>query len=87
MEYKISICIPTYEMAGSGESYLNHSLGIIAEQDHKNLEVIVSDHSTNEDIEKLCSKYLNLIDIKYVRNTKNIGSSTANLNNSIKYAT
>lgn len=86
MEYKISICIPTYEMVGRGESYLDYSLAIIAEQDYKNFEVIVSDHSVNDDIEKLCIKYLNLIDIKYVRNTKNIGSSSSNLNNSIKYA-
>lgn len=86
MECKVSICIPTYEMAGFGESYLNYSLSIIAQQDYKNLEVVISDHSAGSGIEKLCHSYRDHLDIRYTRNKEDIGNSSANLNNAIANA-
>ncbi len=79
----ISIAIPTYEMNGAGKFFLEKSLDLLLKQTYKNFEVVISDHSQNDEIEKLCLNFNNL-DITYVKNDKNIGSSSANFNNAIK---
>jgi glycosyltransferase involved in cell wall biosynthesis len=86
MESKVSICIPTYEMVGFGEDYLNYSLAVIAQQDYSNIEVVVSDHSKNNTIEELCNSYSEHVDVVYVRNSNSIGNSSANLNNAVAHA-
>lgn len=82
---KISVCIPTYEMNGKGVKYLNQLLQTIDKQNYSNFEVIISDHSLNEDIKNLASKF-NKIDLKYFKNHKSKGSSSANINNAIEHA-
>jgi len=79
----ISVVIPTYEMKGEGLFFLNVNLNKILSQTHKNVEVIVSDHSVNNDIEHLCINFSNKLNIKYIRNFLNKGSSSANINNGI----
>jgi glycosyltransferase involved in cell wall biosynthesis len=83
---KISICIPTYEMKGLGVQYLRENFNKLLIQTYKDFEVIVSDHSVNNDIKYLCDEYSNLIEIKYFKNLKNLGNSSANINNAIKYS-
>jgi len=85
---KVSICIPTYEMHGKGTEFLFTALKSIKNQTYKNIEIVVSDHSSNEKIKRLCST-LNTEEfpIKYIRNKNNKGSSSANLNNSMRNAT
>lgn len=78
----ISIVIPTYEMNGVGPQFLEKSLSYIDKQTFKNFEVVVSDHSTNGDVKNVCDKFKNL-DINYIKNNSNKGSSSANLNNAI----
>ncbi len=51
---KISVCIPTYEMAGHGAAFLLRALESIKQQTIKDLEVVVSDHSENEEIRDIC---------------------------------
>ena len=82
----ISICIPTYEMKGNGVKFLTQLLHSIQEQSIICNEVCISDHSVDDQIEKLCNsiKYLN---IKYTRNPNDIGSNSANINNAIYMAT
>lgn len=82
----LSICIPTYEMKRLGRIFLKQSFDILANQTFKNFDVVVSDHSKNDDIKNLCSSYNNKLKIHYYRNTQNIGSSSANINNAIKKA-
>lgn len=82
---KVSICIPTFECGGHGGSYLETLLDSIASQTYSDLEIIVSDHSDSDTLQKLCNKYS--MDIVYLKNTKNRGSSEANLNNAIQAAT
>ena len=79
----ISIVIPTYEMLGDGLFFLELNFKNILEQTYKNIEVIVSDHSIDSKIEELSKNYSNKLNIKYFRNTDNIGSSSANMNNGI----
>lgn len=80
----ISICIPTYEMDGMGAKFLARNLDAIAGQTFTDYEIIVSDHSFNYDIQTLCDRHAR---VKYVRNPKQRGNSSANLNNAIDHAT
>ena len=85
---KISICIPTYEMRGHGTEFLGMNLSKIASQTFKDYEVVVSDHSQDNEIYYLCTAW-HLRDnfpIRYIRNEHNRGSSSANINNAMKFA-
>ena len=78
-----SIAIPTYEMNGFGVQFLGYSFEILRKQSFTSFEVVISDHSKNEDIKNLCEDYSKFFDINYIKNDKNIGSSSSNLNNAI----
>lgn len=82
----ISICIPTYEMGGDGVAYLEYSFDIICQQTLKPFEVVISDHSVNDEIAKLCEYWKTLLNIKYYKHTEHRGSSSANLNYAISKA-
>jgi len=82
----LSICIPTYEMKGKGVNFLEYSFKKLTEQTFKDFEIIISDHSLDEEIKNLCVKYEKILNILYIKNTNNIGGSSANVNNAIKYA-
>lgn len=78
----ISVIIPTYEMGGVGSNFLKKSLYYLSNQTLKDFEVVISDHSISNEIEEVCREYKNL-DIKYIKNPNDIGSSSSNLNNGI----
>lgn len=82
----ISICIPCYEMGGKGTPLLKRALDSIRSQTHKDVEIIISDHSINEEIENLCREYSKDLDIVYIKNLENRGNFASNLNNSIRNA-
>jgi len=82
----VSICIPVYEMFEEGAEYLKHSLSRIAEQDYHNIQVVISDHSTNSAIKDLCNEFVDTLNIKHVFNKDSIGSSSANMNNAVQHA-
>jgi glycosyltransferase involved in cell wall biosynthesis len=82
----ISIIIATYEMYGKGKNFLIQAFESIEFQTYKNIEVVVSDHSINDEIKKVCLDYSKKLNIKYIKNENNIGSSSANFNNGIKYS-
>lgn len=83
-EIFFSIVIPTYEAKGYGVSLLTELLDTIKEQTFKNFEIIVTDHSLDEEIEKCTSLWRNILDIHYYRNTTGYGNSSINMNNGIK---
>ena len=80
----VSICIPTYEMNGIGSSFLQKGLNSILRQTYKNIEVVISDHSQDDEIKNIVLSYDNKLNIKYIRNTENRGSSSSNINNAVK---
>ena len=80
----LSIAIPTYEMDGKGSEYLEFSFNKIKSQTFKDFEVVVSDHSKDNSIKDLCEKWSPVLDIKYLRNLIDVGSSSSNINNAIK---
>ena len=79
---KISVVIPTYEMRGRGVEMLENSFFALENQDYKDFEVIISDHSVDDYIFNSCLQNKKL-DIKYIRNEKSRGSPSANANNGI----
>lgn len=79
----ISICIPTYEANGSGVFFLKKNIESILKQTYKDLEIVVSDHSKDNEIENYI-KNLKNDKIVYLRNTKNIGYPAFNTNNAIQ---
>ena len=86
MVYRVSICIPTYEMGGKGTQFLEHSLQRIVSQSHKDIQVVVSDHSGDNSVQDLCLKWSDSVDIKYIRNQAYRGNSSSNTNNAVAYA-
>ena len=66
----VSICIPTYEMNGIGSSFLQKGLNSILRQTYKNIEVVISDHSQDDEIKNIVLSYDNKLNIKYIRNSK-----------------
>jgi glycosyltransferase involved in cell wall biosynthesis len=70
-------------MLGEGLFYLDLSLKKIVDQTYKNIEVIISDHSIDTNLEKLTTDYTSQLNIKYFKNNNNRGSSSTNINNGI----
>lgn len=80
---KVSIAIPTYEMSGRGVECLEYSFNKISVQTFTGFEVVVSDHSINNEIFLLCDLWKKKLNIKYIRNEENRGSLGANLNSCV----
>jgi glycosyltransferase involved in cell wall biosynthesis len=67
---KITIMIPTYNQA----QYIEQCVESAMIQDYQNLEIIISDDSTNDETEKIIrEKYLHDFRIKYFRNEIRLG--------------
>ena len=67
MDKGISIAIPTYDSNGEGAEFIRFSLDQIEKQSFKDLEVIISDDSNNDNVEKLVNEYSDILDIKYYK--------------------
>lgn len=80
-----SIAIPTYEMRGRGVEFLEFSFQKLSEQSFKDFEIIVSDHSKNDEIKNLCGDWSDRLDIKYLKNDYEVGRSSANINCAIRH--
>lgn len=71
-------------MKGRGVEFLNFSLEKIDNQTYKDIQVVISDHSLNNDIKRLCDYWMKKLNIKYIKNEINRGSSSSNINNAIE---
>lgn len=90
---KLSICIPTYNNTGvmhntnyNNITMLEDLLSSIKKQTFTDYEIIISDHSTDDSIFKICEKWGSVLDIKYYRYTEDYGSCESNLNNAMSFA-
>ena len=79
----ISIVIPVYEMNGKGAEMLKRCLDSIAMQTFTDYEIVVTDNSDNDDLEKLCDSYS--LPIIHLYNEHK--GATKNTNRGIKAAT
>jgi glycosyltransferase involved in cell wall biosynthesis len=82
----ISIVIPTYESNGKGVILLSELLESIYKQTYKDYEVIISDHSIDDDIKNYIENWFGKMSISYHRNESKKGNSSCNMNNGIKFA-
>ncbi len=80
----ISIAMPTYESFGRGKEFLECQFQRFLEQTYKDFEVVISDHSKDDNIENLCKEYDDLINISYLRNDLRRGNFTYNTNEAMK---
>ncbi len=74
-------------MGGSGHVFLRESFDILLRQTFKDFDVVVSDHSKNDAISKLCDEFKSFFDIHYYRNIEGVGLSSPNINKAITLAT
>lgn len=81
---KISIAIPTYESYGNGWLYISELLNSIIKQTQKEVEVVISDQSTDDNIKNLCDYYSKFLNLKYIKAIDIERSNSANANNAIK---
>jgi glycosyltransferase involved in cell wall biosynthesis len=81
----ISICITTSDMGGRNVEFLMNLINSISRLDynHNDVEIIISDDSTTDDIKEMCSISPSLL---YFRNP-NPGKSSINMNHAISKAT
>jgi len=84
---KISVAIPTWSMNGKGSTFLDRSLKQLAKQSHEPFEVVVTDHSVDDEICYSCKKYEDLLNIRYYRNERLRGNPAANTNTGISMCT
>lgn len=80
-----SIAIPTYGYEGRGGEFLDASFKILNIQTFKNFEIVVSDHSEDDTIKDVCTKWRNKLDIIYVKNYKGRGIISPNINNAMRH--
>jgi glycosyltransferase involved in cell wall biosynthesis len=75
----ISICIPAYKQP----EFVVRAIQSIQKQSYKNVEIIISDDSPNEDIKIAIQSYISEINIKYYHNQPAL-KSPKNWNNAIQ---
>ena len=76
--------MPTYESFGRGTEFLEFQFQKFRDQTYKDFEVVISDHSKDNNIENLCKKYDSILNINYARNEENRGNFTDNTNRAMK---
>ena len=81
----ISVAIPTYESHGRAEEFARFQFEKLLKQTYRNFEVVISDHSKDDVIEKVCKEYKDNLNILYIRNESGRGFSSYNINNAIRY--
>lgn len=85
----ISIVIPTYEMKGLGVPFLRRGLDSINKQvpdSQYPIEIIVSDHSKNEEIGNFIKQYASRFPIRHCINAVGHGNISQNVNAGIAQA-
>ena len=82
---KVSVAIPTFEYYGRGVEFLDDMFRTIASQSLKDVEVVISDHSIDDEIKNYCDQNEYNLDIKYFRNEDGRGNPGVNTNAAIDH--
>lgn len=82
MKPKVSIAVPTYEADGKGITFIKKIVESFNIQTYDNLELVISDHSINDDIKNYIYD-LNNEKIVYIKNENDRGLQVENMNNAI----
>ena len=82
----VSIAISTYEANGKGPEFLTRNLNQIMRQTYENIEIVISDHASDDTIKEVCKKFSSYkYPIKYVHNPHHKGNISQNINNAIDH--
>jgi glycosyltransferase involved in cell wall biosynthesis len=73
-------------MGGQGPSLLKRSFDQIQNQTYKDIEIVISDHSIEDGVKKICDEYSSILNIVYIKNPVDRGNFSSNLNSSIRNA-
>lgn len=84
---KVSVAVPVFEYYNRGVEVLDDMLRTISQQTIKDVEVVISDHSKNDDIQIYCEVNEYDLNIKYLRNENGRGNPAINTNNAIDNCT
>ena len=84
---EISICIPTYEFKGDGVKYLSELFDTLRVQTFQDFNIVVSDHSVDDEIHDFCKKKSELFEIIYIRNEHGRGNLGPNTNVALEHGT
>ncbi len=84
---RVSVAIPVFEYYGRGVEVLDDMLRTISYQTLKDVEVVISDHSGNDNIENYCEENEYNLNVKYFRNENGRGNPAINTNNAIDNCT
>jgi len=68
----ISICIPTYDRVNLLKKTLD---SIISNHSYDQIEIIITDNGSSDAVPSMIKKYNHILNIRYVRNSQNIGAS------------
>jgi FkbM family methyltransferase len=86
-QHMMSVCIPTSDMSGLGAGFLRNNFDILIGQTFKDFDVVISDNSTADAIEKVCEEYKNKLEIHYYKNNDPKRGMCTNVNNILRKAT
>lgn len=82
---KISIAIPTFECYGKGAEFIEDLFRTIEIQTFKDFEVVISDHSKDEEVYNIVKQFQDKFKIVYLKNEEDIGNGPANTNVAIDH--
>ena len=84
---KVSIAVPVFDYYGFGFEMLDDMFRSFSQLTLKVVEVVVSDHSIDTEIEEYCDENEYDLNIKYIRNVEARGNPAVNTNNAIDHST
>lgn len=76
---RFSIAIPTHDRGSNGPKWMRELLYSIKTQTFRDLEIVVSDQSKNDNILNVCKEYSDDFKFKYVRYTGNVPCENINI--------
>ena len=81
---KMSIAIPTWESYGKGGEFLDDLLRTIEIQTFKDFEVVISDHSEDNNVFDKVGEFEDKFNLCYSKNKKDKGNGPSNTNRAIE---
>ena len=83
-----SVLMSTFECWGAGPDFTRQHLQSIVDQTHRPLQCVISDHSKDDEIEKVVKSIdPKGVDVIYVRFDRDYGNPASNWNNALAQAT
>ncbi len=83
---EISVCIPTYEYGGDGVRYLRELFDSLKEQTFQDFDIVISDHSKDDEILNFCRDCDYDFEITYIKNPNGRGYQASNTNCALENA-